>query len=326
MVDSILLCRGWAAVVGSNGTFSCDRFATLMIKSAFHTAVGSPVQYPYRMSPKAFRESSGPRGGAKGPRSADRRLAPATRPRRSVDGLSDPAMQRRGSSHAPLRLWHVAAWIVLSALCAVLTAALATRAGLGRPSIAQSAPSTPSVPSTGNRGRAPIATTPGRSGRAAVPSSSTESVVPALRPIDPTAAAGAAPTASQATALAGAQGAAATAAGSVPHPSEPGTHAAQVLSNVGFVADSHGPQVRACYERAFRHDPNPPSGRIELSFSLVDAGDVGRAVEIRPELNLLGNAIVASCLIELVGEWRFPRPPGGQTQVVRYPFLFSAVP
>ena len=82
--------------------------------------------------------------------------------------------------------------------------------------------------------------------------------------------------------------------------------------------------MRACYDRAFRHDPNPPSGRVELSFTLVDAGDVGRAVDIRPDLNLLGNAVVANCLIELVGEWRFPRPPGGQAQSVRYPFLFSA--
>jgi hypothetical protein len=93
---------------------------------------------------------------------------------------------------------------------------------------------------------------------------------------------------------------------------------------VAFVAESHGPQVRACYDRAFRHDPAAPSGRVELSFTLVDGGDFGRASDIRPGLNLLGNPTVASCLAELVAEWRFPRPAGGAPVTVRYPFLFSS--
>lgn len=96
------------------------------------------------------------------------------------------------------------------------------------------------------------------------------------------------------------------------------------------MAEAHGPQLRACYDRAFRHDPAAPSGRIELSFELVASGEFGRAVHIRSELNLLGSTIVESCLIELLSEWSFPRPrplpPGVAAPRLRYPFVFSAAP
>ncbi|HNN97577.1 MAG TPA: AgmX/PglI C-terminal domain-containing protein [Pseudomonadota bacterium] len=102
------------------------------------------------------------------------------------------------------------------------------------------------------------------------------------------------------------------------------------MADIGFVADAHGPQVRACYDRAFRHDPAAPSGRIELSFELVESGEFGRAVQIHSELNLLGSTVVESCLIELVSEWSFPRPrprPAGvASQRLRYPFVFTAAP
>lgn len=102
------------------------------------------------------------------------------------------------------------------------------------------------------------------------------------------------------------------------------------LSDVSFVAEAHGPQVRACYDRVFRHDPAAPTGRIELSFAVVAVGEFGRAVEIQSELNLLGSPIVEHCLIELVSEWAFPRPrpqPDGLPPPrLRYPFVFTAAP
>jgi hypothetical protein len=98
--------------------------------------------------------------------------------------------------------------------------------------------------------------------------------------------------------------------------------------DLDFVASAHSPQVRACYDRAFRHaGTQAPAGRVELSFTLTDSGDAGRAVDIVTELNLLGNPTVATCLEELVAEWRFPRPPPpppGGPRRLRYPFVFTA--
>lgn len=102
------------------------------------------------------------------------------------------------------------------------------------------------------------------------------------------------------------------------------------LADIRFVAEAHGPQVRACYDRVFRHDAAAPSGRIELSFTVVPAGEFGRATEIRSELNLLGSPLVESCLIELLAEWSLPRPLppplGAAPPRLRYPFIFTAAP
>lgn len=102
------------------------------------------------------------------------------------------------------------------------------------------------------------------------------------------------------------------------------------LADIRFVAEAHGPQVRACYDRVFRHDAAAPSGRIELSFTVVPAGEFGRATEIRSELNLLGSPLVESCLMELLAEWSLPRPlpppPGVAPPRLRYPFVFTAAP
>lgn len=99
-------------------------------------------------------------------------------------------------------------------------------------------------------------------------------------------------------------------------------------ADVHFVASTHSPQVRACYDRAFRHaGAQAPAGRVELSFTIVDSGDAGRAVDIVTELNLLGDDSVAACLKELLEEWYFPRPPprsaDSPPQRVRYPFVFT---
>jgi hypothetical protein len=109
----------------------------------------------------------------------------------------------------------------------------------------------------------------------------------------------------------------------------------QSLDDIEFVASTHSPQVRACYDRAFRHaGAQAPAGRVELSFVLVDTGQYGRAVDIATELNMLAEPSVAACLEERVAEWQFPRPPPSTMQAepkpvprrLRYPFVFTPAP
>lgn len=108
------------------------------------------------------------------------------------------------------------------------------------------------------------------------------------------------------------------------------------LDDIEFVASNHSPQVRACYDRAFRHaGAAAPAGRVELSFALVDTGEFGRAVEITTELNMLAEPSVSTCLEESIAEWRFPRPPpppsgapgaSAAPRRLRYPFVFTPAP
>lgn len=289
------------------------RFATFLMKSAFHTAVGLPVQYPYRMSPKAFRDSSKAGGTAVNPARRDSASSAATgRPTRRDARRERTTPQRVYSTQRRLRPLDIALFL----LCAAASAAVSAWIGLRHrsPNVVTTPEAVPSPVHRGSAARPRADVTAGRPRTGAMAGATASPVaVPSPLPLvtpsasSPQAAdsgpAGPAPTSSQ---------------------RRDSLRNAQVFADVAFVAETHGPQVRACYERAFRHDAAAPSGRVELSFTLVDAGDFGRAVDIRTELNLLGNAVVASCLAEIVGEWRFPRPAGGQPQPVRYPFLFSA--
>lgn len=117
-----------------------------------------------------------------------------------------------------------------------------------------------------------------------------------------------------------------------PPPSLPTGHD-KSLDDIEFVASNHSPQVRACYDRAFRNaGAQAPAGRVELSFALVDTGEFGRAVEITTELNMLAEPSVSTCLEERIAEWRFPRPlpppggPGSPPRRLRYPFVFTPAP
>lgn len=86
---------------------------------------------------------------------------------------------------------------------------------------------------------------------------------------------------------------------------------------VRFVVKAHLPQVRACYGRAFKD--SSPGGTVEIGFA-IDAG--GRAQNVRTETNTTDSEPLAHCLEERVKQWQFPRPVGGDYELI-YPFVFA---
>lgn len=249
-------------------------------------------------------------------------------PRRSARVTGQRSVRRRERGSPSGGDWpHPALLLAVAGAAAVLSAWEALRATplpppLPPPAIVP-APSPGGGKSTRGRGWAGRPTgvspgaafvMPGASGAAAVGSAA---AAPAAAPDSPGSVMNVPGTA----AVARATGAGAASPGGVGGGTA--TAADPSLSDVAFVAENHSPQVRACYERSFRHDPAAPAGRIELSFTLVDAGDCGRAVDVTTELNLLGSAAVASCVSELLAEWRFPRPQPPAPRRLRYPFVFA---
>jgi hypothetical protein len=87
---------------------------------------------------------------------------------------------------------------------------------------------------------------------------------------------------------------------------------------VRFVVKTHMPQVRACYERAFKD--GSPGGRVEIGFAIQPDG---KAARVRTEENTTGHEGLSRCLETRVKEWQFPRPVGGDYELV-YPFVFAA--
>lgn len=87
--------------------------------------------------------------------------------------------------------------------------------------------------------------------------------------------------------------------------------------SVRFVVKQHLPQVRACYGRAFKDAS--PGGTVEIGFA-IDAA--GHARNVRTETNTTDSEQLAHCLETRVREWQFPRPVGGDYELI-YPFVFS---
>jgi zinc-ribbon domain len=86
---------------------------------------------------------------------------------------------------------------------------------------------------------------------------------------------------------------------------------------VRFVVHAHLPQVRACYGRIFKD--SSPGGTVEVGFA-IDAN--GRAKNVRTETNSTDSEPLARCLETRLKEWQFPRPVGGDFELI-YPFVFA---
>jgi hypothetical protein len=87
--------------------------------------------------------------------------------------------------------------------------------------------------------------------------------------------------------------------------------------SVRLVVRQHLPQVRACYGRAFKD--SSPGGAVEIGFAIDPAG---RAKNVRTETNTTDSEPLAHCLEQRVREWQFPRPVGGDYELI-YPFVFA---
>ena len=88
--------------------------------------------------------------------------------------------------------------------------------------------------------------------------------------------------------------------------------------SIRFVVKSHLTQVHACYERAFKE--SSPGGRVEIGFAITADGAAAR---VHTESNTTGSDPLAACLESRVKSWRFPRPVGGDYELI-YPFVFAA--
>lgn len=102
-------------------------------------------------------------------------------------------------------------------------------------------------------------------------------------------------------------------------PDEPDVPEGQLDTRaVIFVVRHYLPQVRACYERQLRNEPQL-RGQITMRFA-VGAG--GRVVSTEVVVNSTGSDALAACVSANLRTWRFPEPEGGAV-AFEYPFRFG---
>lgn len=85
------------------------------------------------------------------------------------------------------------------------------------------------------------------------------------------------------------------------------------------VVRAHINQVRHCYNQGLVRDPTA-RGKVAVQFTIGQTGKVPLAVVSKTTLK---DAAVGNCIAKAVRRWKFPRPAGGGTVMVTYPFVLN---
>ena len=97
-------------------------------------------------------------------------------------------------------------------------------------------------------------------------------------------------------------------------------HDALPRSVIDRVIRQNRGQIRYCYERQLQLDENL-EGRVEVAFIIGATGAVAQAKILHTTMN---NREVEHCMVKKILSWRFPKPQGGGTVRVNYPFVLRA--
>lgn len=80
-------------------------------------------------------------------------------------------------------------------------------------------------------------------------------------------------------------------------------------------------KILYCYERQLSANPGL-FGKVSVKFQIAPNGTVESSNVTE---TTLANASVESCLLNLIGQWQFPKPEGGVRVLVSYPFVFKSL-
>jgi hypothetical protein len=85
------------------------------------------------------------------------------------------------------------------------------------------------------------------------------------------------------------------------------------------IVRTHINEVRSCYSAGLKQNPKL-AGRVTVNFVISGSGTVASSVV---ESTTLADTTVGNCIAKAVKRWRFPKPRGGDTVIVSYPFDLS---
>lgn len=87
------------------------------------------------------------------------------------------------------------------------------------------------------------------------------------------------------------------------------------------VIQSHQGEIVKCYEERLSHDPRL-AGKVTMRWVVQANGGVGE-VKVADATTLEDHAL-HECMKARIATWRFPRPAGGGTAVVTFPWVFRS--
>jgi hypothetical protein len=80
-------------------------------------------------------------------------------------------------------------------------------------------------------------------------------------------------------------------------------------------------KILFCYERQLSANPGL-FGKVSVKFQIAAGGEIET---YNVSETTLSNESVESCLLQLISQWRFPKPKGGVKVLVSYPFVFKSL-
>jgi len=86
------------------------------------------------------------------------------------------------------------------------------------------------------------------------------------------------------------------------------------------IVRAHINEVRHCYNQGLAHDKNL-RGRVAVQFTIGGSGKVPTAVVANTTVK---DTSVGNCIAKAVRRWKFPKPRGGGSVIVTYPFVLEA--
>lgn len=86
------------------------------------------------------------------------------------------------------------------------------------------------------------------------------------------------------------------------------------------VIQKHSGQIQRCYERELTKNPGL-AGKIQFMWTVKTNGRVG---SVRERSNSMGNPAVSKCISGVIKKMKFPRPKGGEVEIV-FPWIFKAL-
>lgn len=91
------------------------------------------------------------------------------------------------------------------------------------------------------------------------------------------------------------------------------------MDEVGAVIHKHMSEIRYCYESAMLRNPHT-EGRLLVAFTINPGGHVASQ---KAQESSLGDPKLDDCILRRLARWDFPKPKGGSTVAVSYPFIFK---
>lgn len=86
---------------------------------------------------------------------------------------------------------------------------------------------------------------------------------------------------------------------------------------INRVVQANRAAIKYCFESALQHEPHL-SGKLEAAWRIDRSGAVST---VRVAKSTLGSPKVEGCVLRQIKRWQFPKPDGGEVDVV-YPFIF----